>query len=351
MYRYDVGFSKEDDPADTRLITVNDSTPNLVIPIGGQLRTVLDWWMARGAGTLSLGTWLPVADPDRADVPLYIEFTAQHGRKFVAPGTAITAPDLAYVPYLFMHTSDDSRPRVNTQFMWVRSLPPQCFCTTVPIVFSVVGGVPKENVLYFNLREMQARYGWQAVANAAADLIVEQLDAGVDAAELQYSLPPSRDQTLPWAYGPTPAPLCPPSSSTDAPVTRATTGEKSWSAADFAHPTVRGPTSSRVSKKKKVAACAVSSRDELTVSWTDAVEKDGITIHPAYALYSSYEDKLDTKRTAAVKRDWWKAILVQLEANGGVVTAIMDERLARYTQSARSTEARKNYGDRRRTSA
>jgi hypothetical protein len=39
-------------------------------------------------------------------------------------------------------------------------------------VFSVIGGVPKENVLYFNLREMQACYGWQAVALAAADLIV-----------------------------------------------------------------------------------------------------------------------------------------------------------------------------------
>ena len=80
--------------------------------------------------------------------------------------------------------------------------------------------------------------------------------------------------------------------------------------------------------------------------WTD-----GFTVHPAYAQYSSYEDKLDTKRTAAVKRDWWKAILVQLEANGGVVTAIMNERLARYTQSARSTEVRKIYGDRRRSGA
>ena len=163
--------------------------------------------MVRGAGLLSLGTWLPVADPDRTDVPLYIEFTApRHGRKFVAPGTAVKAPDLAYVPYLFMHTSDDSGPRVNTQFMWVRSLPPKCFCTTVPIVFAVVGGVPKENVLYFNLRELQACYGWQAVALAAADLIVQQLDSGVEAAGLQYSLLPSGDRTLPWAYGHTPAP-------------------------------------------------------------------------------------------------------------------------------------------------
>jgi hypothetical protein len=77
------------------------------------------------------------------------------------------------------------------------------------------------------------------------------------------------------------------------------------------------------------------------------VEKDGVTVHPAYAQYSSYEDKLD-KRPVAVKRDWWVGILVQLEANGGVVTVTMIERLARYTQSARSTEARKKYGDRRR---
>lgn len=42
VYRYYVGFSQEDDPADTRLITVNDSKPNLVILIGGQLRTAMD---------------------------------------------------------------------------------------------------------------------------------------------------------------------------------------------------------------------------------------------------------------------------------------------------------------------
>ena len=40
--------------------------------------------------------------------------------------------------------------------------------------------------------------------------------------------------------------------------------------------------------------------------------------------------------------------MTQLEANGGVVTAIMNERLTRYTQSARSTDARKGNGDRRR---
>ena len=80
------------------------------------------------------------------------------------------------------------------------------------------------------------------------------------------------------------------------------------------------------------------------------MEKDGVTVHPAYEQCSSYEDKLD-KRPAAVKRDWWRDILTQLEANGSVVTVTMNERLARYTQSARSTEARKNYGDRRRAGA
>ena len=79
-------------------------------------------------------------------------------------------------------------------------------------------------MLYFNLREMQAFFGWQAVAIAAADLIVQQL---VEAAGLQYSLLPRRDQNLPWACGHTPAPPLPSSISTDAPVTRAT-GEKSW---------------------------------------------------------------------------------------------------------------------------
>ena len=46
VYRYDVGFSQEEDPADTRLITIDNSDPTLVIPIGGQMRTVVDWWMA-----------------------------------------------------------------------------------------------------------------------------------------------------------------------------------------------------------------------------------------------------------------------------------------------------------------
>ncbi len=83
-----------------------------------------------------------------------------------------------------------------------------------------------------------------------------------------------------------------------------------------------------------------SSRDGLTGSWEDALEKDGVIVHPAYSQYFPYENKLD-RRPAAVKRDWWKGILTQVEANGGVVTVIMNERLTRYTQSARSTEARK----------
>ena len=66
------------------------------------------------------------------------------------------------------------------------------------------------------------------------------------------------------------------------------------------------------------------------------------------SIHPTYEDRLD-KRPAAIKRDWWKVILTQLEANGGVVTVIMNERLTRYTHSARSTEARKGYGDRRRS--
>ena len=83
--------------------------------------------------------------------------------------------------------------------------------------------------------------------------MVQQLDAGVEAAGLLYSLLPSRDQTLPWAYGHTLAPLHPPSSSTDAPVTRAT-GEKSWSAAGFAHPSTH-VVWDRAAKKKVNNMC------------------------------------------------------------------------------------------------
>jgi len=59
------------------LLSIAVINPNLIISIGGQKRTVVEWWMARNAGTLSLGTWLPLVDPDRADVSLYIEFTAR----------------------------------------------------------------------------------------------------------------------------------------------------------------------------------------------------------------------------------------------------------------------------------
>ena len=40
-------------------------------------------------------------------------------------------------------------------------------------------GVPKEHVLYFNLQEIHACYGWQAAATAAAELLIQQLDSGI----------------------------------------------------------------------------------------------------------------------------------------------------------------------------
>ena len=147
VYRYYVGFSQEDDPADTRLITVNDSKPNLVILIGGQLRTVMDWWMVRNAGTLSLGTWLPVADPDRTERTCPCTSSLRHGMitNLLRPGLQLQR---ATIPDLFMHTSDDSGPRVNTQLMWLGSLPPNCFCTTVPIVFLVVRGAEGARIVF-----------------------------------------------------------------------------------------------------------------------------------------------------------------------------------------------------------
>jgi hypothetical protein len=75
---------------------------------------------------------------------------------------------------------------------------------------------------------------------------------------------------------------------------------------------------------------------------------NGITVDPAYVLYSDYDDPAD-RRVAAVKRDWWQGILTDLEACKYPITGAMLTRLTRYTNSAEATLRRKEYGDSRRS--
>jgi hypothetical protein len=43
-----------------------------VFGIGGHLRTVVDWYLVRGRSETAVSGWLPVSDPARPDVPLWI---------------------------------------------------------------------------------------------------------------------------------------------------------------------------------------------------------------------------------------------------------------------------------------
>jgi len=122
VYRFDLAFQ----PRTDRLQALNDlglGDSILVVPIGGQLRTVVDWWTARATSASAVEEWEPVVDPDTPDVPLFIDFSVTSGH----------SEDRALIPWLYMGATARSDRRVNTQFMWVRSLPPPAFATSVPI--------------------------------------------------------------------------------------------------------------------------------------------------------------------------------------------------------------------------
>ena len=42
---------------------------------------MVDWYLVRGRNETALSGWLPVSDPARPDVPLWIEFTAVFGEE------------------------------------------------------------------------------------------------------------------------------------------------------------------------------------------------------------------------------------------------------------------------------
>jgi hypothetical protein len=92
--RHDIAFV----PGASRLMSLWKGESHLVFGIGGHLRTVVDLYLVRGRSETAVSGWLPVSDPARPDVPLWIEFTAVYGEEKVVAGTALQRPNESLVP-------------------------------------------------------------------------------------------------------------------------------------------------------------------------------------------------------------------------------------------------------------
>ena len=117
-----------------RLMCLWEGESHLVFGIGGHLQTVVDWYLVRKRNETAVSGWLPVSDPERPDVPLWIEFTAVNGKEEVVAGTAFQRPNESLVPWIFMLNSNRAGDDVNTQFFWCADGPPRGFWTSVPIL-------------------------------------------------------------------------------------------------------------------------------------------------------------------------------------------------------------------------
>ena len=99
----------------------------LAFGIGGHWRTVVDWYVVRRRDKAAVSGWLPVSDPERLDVPLWIEFTAVFGQESVEAGTPLQRPNDSLVLWNFMLNSARVGDAVNTQFFWCSDGPPREF--------------------------------------------------------------------------------------------------------------------------------------------------------------------------------------------------------------------------------
>ena len=62
-----------------RLMALWEGESHLAFEVGGQLRAVVDWYLLQKRDESAVSNWEQVADPDRPDVPLWIEFIAIYG--------------------------------------------------------------------------------------------------------------------------------------------------------------------------------------------------------------------------------------------------------------------------------
>ena len=114
--RHDIAFM----PSDSRLMSMWKGKSHLVFGIGGHLRTVVDWYLVRHRDEAAVSGWLPVSDPARPAVPLWIEFTAVFGEEKVEPGTPLQRLNDSLVPWKYMLNSNRVGNDVNTQFFCAR---------------------------------------------------------------------------------------------------------------------------------------------------------------------------------------------------------------------------------------
>ena len=87
--RHDIAFVR----GAPRLMSLWKGELHLVFGIGGHLRTVVDLHRVWKCNETTVSGWLQVSDPARPDVPLWIEFTAVHGKEKVEAGTALQRPN------------------------------------------------------------------------------------------------------------------------------------------------------------------------------------------------------------------------------------------------------------------
>jgi hypothetical protein len=368
IFRFDLAFEGGTD----RLQALNDLSaedPLLAIPIGGQLRTVVDWWDARAVAVDSVSGWEPVSDPAAPDIPLYLEFTCQ-AEGPCPPLAPLRDTAHSLIPWRFLHATNATGSIVNTQFFWVRSLPPDGYRTTAPIIFVPRPPLVAGGTLYFDVEAFRRQYGWNSAAYASAADLIRRLDGGEPPAQLQYDRSPSCDRSREWAYGATPLPLF-----TDSSSARFESGS-----GNSLPPPVNAPNSAldggrggpppvsnssrRRAKTSDTESVGNSSRRHIVrpppregssnepsvaPSWQEAFDPLDLAVHPVYAASAVYEDESD-RRVSAVKRDWWQQFLAQRESHGYETSPAMSARLLRYEKSATSTENRRKYGDRRRSS-
>ena len=314
--------------------------------------------------------WEPVSDPAAPDIPLYLEFTSR-AEGPCPPLAPLRETAHSLIPWRFLHATNATGSIVNTQFFWVRSLPPDGYRTTAPIVFVPRPPLVAGDTLYFDVEAFRRQYGWTSAAYAAAADLIRRLDGGEPTAQLQYDRPPSCDRSREWAYGATPLPL-----STDSSSAMFESGS-----GNSLPPTVNAPDSAPgggmsrpppVSKSSRRRAKASSTKSvgnssrrhiarlppregssnqpSVAPSWQEAYDPLDLAVHPVYAASAIYEDESD-RRVSAVKRDWWQQFLALRESRGYETSPAMSARLLRYETSATNTENRRKYGDRRRSSA
>ena len=295
----------------------------LAFGMGGYLRTVVDWYLVRHRDEAAVSGWLPVSDPTRPDVPLWIEFTAVFGEETVEIGTPLQRPNDSLVLWNFMLSSARIGDAVNTQFFWCSEGPPREFWTSVPICCRVVvDKLPVGSELFFDLVAVREQYRWSSVASKFAEECIARLDAGASAPDVQY--PIVRGRAKAWAYGgtnvtmskyvePKQAVLPVGRKKGRAPVSHGKKRQKESSSSSQVLSSVTLGKSPR-----RVAVAVVDNQDEL---WRRAFNPDTLVLLAEYANSSTFDAERRTR---------------QMD-----VSKVLEDRMDRYRRNMANTNLRR----------